>query len=157
MRSGMVSLILVLSATLLAGCAGGPGYGDRPGTVTGTGSVYDQSPRCTNCGTVTAIEPAGDEGLSPTAGTVIGAVVGGLVGSQVGSGSGQDVATGAGAVGGAMAGSEIAEGGEAGGYYQVTVDMDAGGERVVNVVHPRGLTVGTQVKVVGNDLHVVEP
>lgn len=49
--------------------------------------------------------PVSDE--SRIAGTVIGGVVGGLVGSQIGGGSGQKLATVAGAAGGAIAGNQI--------------------------------------------------
>ena len=117
------------------------GYGDRD---------------CANCGTIVDIDRVseGDEGISP-AGAVIGAVVGGLVGSQVGGGSGQDAATAIGAVGGAVAGNEVAQSSDDDVYYRVTVEMADGREKTVNVNSARGIDIGTDVRVVGNDLHVI--
>jgi hypothetical protein len=39
-------------------------------------------------------------------------------------------------------------------YYQVTVRMDAGGTRTVNVGSAAGIAVGTPVRVVGNNLEL---
>lgn len=47
------------------------------------------------------------KGDHPIAAPVIGAVAGGVIGHQFGGGRGQDIATGAGAVGGAAAGKHL--------------------------------------------------
>lgn len=152
MRISMLPLVAAaLSLTLLVSCTQSPTYNRQTGSVVGSQSAY----QCDNCGTVTAIDPVGGDGVSKTAGAIIGAVIGGLAGHQIGGGSGKDIATGAGAAGGAIAGSKIAEG-RGVKYYAVTVDMDRGGRRVINVDLPGGLTTGTRVQVVGNDLHIVQ-
>lgn len=110
--------------------------------------------KCGDCGTVTNIEQLQKKGEASGVGLVAGAVLGGVLGHQVGGGRGQDVATVAGAVGGAVAGNEIEKQSKASTYYRVTVSMDTGGTRVIDVNALNGLATGTKVKVVGNNLEL---
>lgn len=107
---------------------------------------------CYDCGTVTAITPVQTKGEASAMGTLAGAVIGGVIGHQFGGGRGKDVATVAGAAGGAMAGREIEKRARATTSYDITVSMETGGTRVVSVVDPAGLSVGSRVRVDGSNL-----
>jgi uncharacterized protein YcfJ len=109
---------------------------------------------CDNCGTVTAIQPIRQKGEGSGAGALAGAVIGGVIGNQFGGGRGKDAATVIGAVGGGVAGHEVEKNMKASTYYQVTVQMEAGGTRTVNVGSTAGIAVGTPVRVVGNNLEL---
>ena len=123
-----------------AGCVTGPG-----GTVS-----------CRDCGTVRAVDIINTpEGRSTGAGAIIGAVIGGVVGHQFGSGSGNDAATAGGAVAGAVVGNEAEKARSPTSYYRITVDMDNGVTREVNVVDAAGLARGSRVRVVGRNLEVM--
>lgn len=136
MRNSLLALLLIAAA----GCAG-PG-----GTVS-----------CRDCGTVRAVDVINTgEGRSTGAGAIIGAVIGGVVGHQVGSGRGQDAATAGGAVAGAVVGNEAEKSrGLPVSYYRITVDMDSGVTREVNVNDAGGLARGSRVRVIGRDLEVI--
>ena len=56
-----------------------------------------------------------------------------------------------GAVGGAAAGPS-----RRGDSYRVTVDMDLGGPRSIDVANPAGLQVGSRVRVTGRILEILE-
>ncbi len=109
---------------------------------------------CANCGTVTNVETVTEKGEGSGIGAVAGAVMGGVIGHQFGGGSGKKVATAAGAIGGAAAGHEVEKRRNSATYYRVTVRMDDGGSRVVNVGSTGGISVGTPVRVVGNNLEL---
>jgi outer membrane lipoprotein SlyB len=111
---------------------------------------------CANCGTVRGVDVMNKSGQASGAGAVIGAVVGGVVGHQFGKGRGQDAATAAGAVGGAAAGHQTEKNRNTGQYYRVTVDMDQGATREVNVNDPGGLRPGSRVRVSGNNLEKLD-
>jgi outer membrane lipoprotein SlyB len=130
-------------AALLAGPAWAAGQ---------AGSVKE----CTDCGTVRAIEQIDRGGQASGAGAVVGAVIGGVVGHQFGSGKGQDAATAAGAVGGAAAGHQVEKQQKTGSYYRVTVKMDSGDTRSVNVADPAGLNEGARVRVAGRNLEMIQ-
>ena len=87
-------------------------------------------------------------------GAVVGAVAGAVVGHQIGSGRGQDAATVAGAVGGGFAGNEVEKRVKGTTYFHITVAMDAGGTRTLDVDALNGVTTGTRVNVVGNNLQI---
>jgi outer membrane lipoprotein SlyB len=133
-----------IMAAALAACAGGAGA-DK-------GRVGE----CRDCGTVRAVDVMDKAGEASGKGAVIGAVIGGVVGHQFGSGRGQDAAT----VGGAVAGGAIGHNEEkkrsAGSYYRITIDMDRGATREVNVADAAGLRSGDRVRVVGKDLERVD-
>jgi outer membrane lipoprotein SlyB len=119
------------------------------------------SSTCPSCGTVRGIDVinTGDAGRTSGAGALMGAVVGGVVGHQFGSGRGQDAATAAGAVGGAVAGNEMERQRNAnavGRYYRVTIDMDRGDTASINVDNPAALRSGDRVRVVGNNIEIIQ-
>jgi len=109
---------------------------------------------CDDCGTVSSIQEQKEKGDASGAGAVIGAVVGGMAGRQVGSGRGQDAATATGAVAGGVAGHQVERRMNSEVFYAVTVKMDEGGSRTVNVDELNGLTVGSKVKVSGGNLEM---
>lgn len=154
--------LLLASILLVAACDPGDSRRDddssaQSNSTAGDAGMADTNEAvdaCSNCGTVRSISPVTAEGDSSGAGAAVGAVVGGLLGSQVGGGSGKDVATAVGAVGGAVAGNEVEKRKKSVTYYEVTVEMDSGGRQVVNVGSAQGISVGTQVEVMGNDLRV---
>lgn len=110
--------------------------------------------KCYDCGTITSIEQLKVKGEGTGIGAVIGAVAGAAAGRQVGDGRGQDAATVAGAVGGGMAGHEIEKRMRGTTYYRVTVAMESGGTRTADVESLNGLTTGSKVKVIGNNLQI---
>jgi outer membrane lipoprotein SlyB len=109
---------------------------------------------CADCGTVAAVTPVQVKGEGSGAGAVIGAVAGGVAGHQVGGGRGKDVATAAGVILGAMAGHEVEKRTRSVTVYDISVRMDSGGQRVIRVSDPGGLTVGTPVRVEGNNIYI---
>lgn len=142
----MLTLKRLLVVSLLAAgpaCAGDP--------VGPTGSVGE----CRNCGTVQSIDRVEKSGQASGAGAVIGAVIGGVVGHQFGSGRGQDAATAAGAAGGAIAGHQTEKNMRSGAFFRVTVRMDSGERREVNVAETAGLHAGDRVRITGNNLEIV--
>lgn len=109
---------------------------------------------CHECGTIATIQPMKQKGEGTGAGALIGAVAGAVVGHQFGGGHGKDVATAGGAIAGGIAGNEIERNKNAVHWYHVTVNMEEGGTRTVDVDQLNGLAVGAKVKVVGNALEL---
>lgn len=105
---------------------------------------------CQDCGTITSITPIKQKGSGSGAGAVAGAVAGGVAGHQFGSGRGNDAATVAGAVLGALAGNEVEKRVRASETYDVSISMDNGNQRTINVPALGGLSVGTAVRVNGD-------
>lgn len=118
------------------------------------GEVRGNDLNCLDCGYVADIDEVAVDGESTGLGAVIGAVVGGIAGNQVGGGRGNDIATAAGAVGGAVAGNEIEKTRGTDLAYEVLVDMDNGGDRIVTVSDLSGLDIGSYVEIDGSDLIV---
>lgn len=149
------SLVLVVA---LSACDSGTETASQAAKTTENQATSKQSAPvqqiCSTCGSVVMIQPVTEKGESSGAGAVIGAVAGGLLGNQIGGGSGKKAATVVGAVGGAVAGNEIEKQRNAATYYAVTVKMEDGAQRVVNVGSVQGLDIGTKVEVVGNDLRI---
>lgn len=102
---------------------------------------------CEQCGEIESIQARQVEGEASPVAAVAGAIIGGVAGNQVGSGSGKDAATAAGAVGGAVAGKEVDEARKSYTVYDITVDMNQGGERELTVASREGLSVGQAVRV----------
>lgn len=107
---------------------------------------------CSTCGKVSAITEVKQKGEGSGAGAAIGAVAGGVAGHQVGGGRGKDVATAIGALAGAMAGHEVEKRVRATVSYDVSVAMDDGSSRTINVTELGGLTVGQSVNVEGTTI-----
>ncbi|MDE2150060.1 MAG: glycine zipper 2TM domain-containing protein [Gammaproteobacteria bacterium] len=110
------------------------------------------APVCGDCGTVTAIQPVAVKGQPSMLGTLAGAAAGGLLGSQFGKGTGKAAMTGVGVLGGALAGRAIEGEVRSTTIYRVTVAMDAGGTRTIDLAAPGGLAVGAQVRINGNTI-----
>ena len=107
---------------------------------------------CADCGTVSSIVEVRQAGSGSGAGAAAGAIAGGVAGHQFGGGRGKDVATAVGAIAGAIAGHQIEKQVRASNTYDVTVSMDDGSSRMINVVDLGGLQVGTKVRVDGANL-----
>ncbi len=109
---------------------------------------------CSDCGTIASITAVQQKGDGSGAGAIAGAVAGGVAGHQVGGGRGKDVATAAGAILGAMAGHEVEKRVRSNTVYDIAVSMDTGSQRVIRVMEPAGLAVGTPVRVEGNNIYL---
>ena len=153
--------LCVVGALSLGACASDPYYSDsrsadRSGRVV-SDSSYRRGGVCMDCGTVRSITQVNEGGRSTGGGAVLGAIIGGIAGHQVGGGTGQDIATAAGAVGGAIAGNEIEKNRRGDNVvYDVRVRMESGSERVITVADTRGLRPGDEVIVDGNQITVVD-
>jgi outer membrane lipoprotein SlyB len=83
-------------------------------------------------------------------GAVAGGVAGAVLGNQVGNGNGKTVATILGAIGGGFAGNAIEKNMKKETVYQVSVRMDDGSRRTVEVAQPPA--VGSKVTVDGSSI-----
>lgn len=108
-------------------------------------------------GRVTLVERVNTQPSSGIgAGAVVGGLVGGLLGHQIGGGSGQDIATVAGAVGGALIGNAIEKNqwpATASQIYRVTVQLDGGVVRTFDYATQPNVRVGDRVRVENNQLY----
>lgn len=107
---------------------------------------------CQTCGIVRSITEIRQQGTSTGAGAVVGAIVGGVAGNQVGGGSGQDIATAAGAIGGALLGNNIEQNRNSTAYYEVLVEMESGRQEVINLQNASGISTGSSVYVQGGNI-----
>jgi outer membrane lipoprotein SlyB len=133
--------------------------GSKPAETTPTFVVEQRAPAplpavCSNCGTVRAINTVSQQGQATGAGAVIGAIVGGVAGNQVGGGSGQDIATAAGAIGGALLGNNIERNRNAVAYHEIVIDMEGGGQQFINVQDTMGIYVGVPVRVQNGNITI---
>jgi outer membrane lipoprotein SlyB len=147
------ALLGVLSAAALAACNSVSDPTNPKQSIDYAGKSMI-APKCYDCGTIASIEEMKMKGSGTGVGAVAGAVVGGVVGHQIGDGRGQDIATVVGAVGGGFAGNEIEKRVKGTSYFHVTVAMENGGTRTVDVDALNGLTTGSRVKIVGANLQV---
>ena len=76
-----------------------------------------------------------------------GAVIGGILDNQVGSGTGQTVATVAGAAGGAYAGHQLERQRQTPDAYKFTIRMDGGSYQTVTQNANPDIRVGDRVRV----------
>ena len=142
------SVTLALVPIALLGCSSQPRSRiDAP--------VYSGAPAYSDYGYVRSIEAVQGSTRTSGGGAIVGGVLGAVIGHQFGSGKGRDLSTAAGAVGGAVVGNEVERNraGSADMVYRVTVRMDNGDMRTVDVATPNGLSVGERVRVEGN--HIV--
>ena len=109
-------------------------------------------PACQDCGVVSSITPIKKAGEAGWVGTLGGAAAGGLAGNQFGKGKGNTAMTVVGVLGGALAGREVQKAATSSTVYQVAVNMETGGQRVVTISSAEGLAPGTRVHVDGNNL-----
>ena len=105
-------------------------------------------------GRVTSIQPVTSEARTTGAGVALGAIAGGVLGHQIGSGSGNTLATVAGATGGAVLGNQIERNHRQKKVigYRVTVRADDGKARVFEASNLAGLKVGDRVRIDGGVL-----
>lgn len=107
---------------------------------------------CRTCGTIVGITEVKKKGEASGAGAFMGAIIGGVAGHQVGGGKGKDVATVAGAAAGGYAGHEAEKRYNSTTTFDVTVRMEDGTTRTVNLPEPGGYSVGDKVRVEGSSL-----
>lgn len=110
------------------------------------------APVCNNCGVVSEVRAIKQKGEGSGLGAIAGGVVGGLLGNQVGGGSGQKIATVAGAAGGAYAGHQIEKNVKSTTRYDVIVNMDDGSVRSFAYDGQPAFQAGAKVKVVNGAL-----
>ena len=140
-RSGLAAGLL--AATLLGACA--VPFGDA-------GQFASTQPEF---GTVRSIDVVEARQSATGGGAVLGALVGGVVAHDIGRGFGRDAATAVGAVGGALFGNELEKNvdeAHSGTRYRVTVGLDDGEVRGIDLRVPEGIYVGERVRVVGQTL-----
>lgn len=123
-----------------------------PAPATAAREPATTAPLCNHCGVVSEVRAIKQKGEGSGLGAVAGGVVGGLLGNQVGGGSGQKIATVAGAAGGAYAGHQIEKNMKSTTRYDVIVTMDDGSVRSFSYDAQPALQVGTKVKVVNGAL-----
>ena len=154
MRTSALSIAVVLSA-----CNATAPTTPAPPQVGGSvqappvaGTFPNQN--ITEFGRVATIESVAAGGQRPSTnvgGAAVGAVAGGILGNQVGGGRGRTLATIAGVAGGAVAGNAIANNNtsaqEVGGVFRITIQLDQGGQRVIDVSDLGGLRQGDRVEV----------
>jgi len=135
-------------ALALGGCKDGEPLGQKIGAAI--------TPTCHECGTVSAMQRMKEKGDATGAGAVIGAVAGAVIGHQFGSGRGNDAATATGAIAGGITGHQVERRINSNVWYRVTVAMEDGGTRTIDLAPDQatGLAVGSKVKVNGDRLEV---
>jgi outer membrane lipoprotein SlyB len=107
---------------------------------------------CYDCGTIANINEVRQQGSGSGAGAVMGGIAGGVAGHQFGKGKGKDAATVLGALAGAFGGNMAEKQIRATTTYDVTISMESGGSRTINVPELGGLSVGEHVRVNGNTI-----
>ena len=107
---------------------------------------------CGSCGAIESVTPVErtTKPDGPGVGAVAGGVAGAVLGNQVGRGNGRTVATILGAIGGGFAGNAIEKNVRKETVYQVSVRMEDGSRRTVEVAQPPA--VGSKVTVDGNTI-----
>jgi len=114
----------------------------------GSGSAALAQTKCADCGRVQAIRLVEEKGRGSGVGAVAGGVLGGVLGHQIGGGTGQTVATIAGAAGGAYAGNKVEENKKTKSYWSVTIRMDDGPTRTFTYTNQPTVKEGERVKLV---------
>ncbi len=107
---------------------------------------------CAVCGSIESVTPI-QRSTKPAGvgiGTVAGGVAGAVLGNQVGQGNGRTVATILGAIGGGFAGNAIEKNVRRETVYQVSVRMEDGSHRTIEVAQPPN--VGSRVTVEGSTI-----
>ena len=107
---------------------------------------------CMNCGTVTSVRAVKEQKDASMIGPAVGAAAGGLLGNQIGSGSGNKIATIAGAAIGAGAGTEVERRVKATTHYVVGVRLNDGTTRSFTYQSAPGVNEGDKVRVVDGQL-----
>lgn len=109
---------------------------------------------CVTCGVVRSITAVSQQGEGTGVGAALGAIAGGVAGNQVGGGSGRKIATVVGVVGGAVLGNNIEKNRNSATYYEITIDMESGGQQIITVPDASGVAVGSAVSVQGDTIQL---
>jgi outer membrane lipoprotein SlyB len=115
-----------------------------------------QARACIDCGSVESVTPV-QRSIKPSGpgiGAVAGGVLGAVLGNQVGQGNGKTVATLLGAVGGGFAGNAIENNVRKETVYAVSVRMDDGSRRSVELA--QAPSVGSRVTLEGSALRLAD-
>lgn len=113
---------------------------------------------CMDCGIVSAIKAAEQEGSSGLVGAATGAVAGGIAGNQVGQTSaasstiGQTASTIIGMVGGAVGGHYAEKAMTTDKNWIITVHMNNGASRTITTTSSPQVKVGEHVRVTGDNV-----
>lgn len=107
---------------------------------------------CAVCGSVESVTPVTRSTKPPGVGvgTVAGGVLGAVLGNQIGQGNGRTLGTIIGAVGGGFAGNAIEKNVRKETVYQVSVHMEDGSRRTLEVAQPPA--VGSRVTIDGSTI-----
>jgi outer membrane lipoprotein SlyB len=87
-------------------------------------------------------------GRQPGIGSVVGGVLGGLAGSAIGNGWGRTAATVGGGIAGTVAGHEIEKAGATASITEVTVRLDDGSLRTLNLPPGGNFRIGEKITLV---------
>lgn len=164
-KQHMICTSLLALVSILGGCsqqsdpaaaADQSGVADAPRTPAAEPErIVEPAPVvCASCGVVRSISAVTQQGAATGVGAALGAIVGGVAGNQVGGGSGQKIATVAGAIGGAVLGNNIEKNRSTNTYYEVTIDMEGGGQQFITVPDAAGISVGSSVEVQGSNIYL---
>ncbi len=148
-----VMLICSILSLVLSSCSSHHShertYADRSDRAVHN-SIRDQE----DYATVTDIDLVRVDSKTSGGGAVLGAVIGGVIGHQLGGGRGNDLATGAGAIGGAVAGNNIEKNrGSDDEIYRITVRFPDGTREKYDYADINGLRVGDKVRVEHGQLY----
>ena len=150
-----LKLLLISSFLVLAGC-NEPSASDARLTPA---SQPAAQPRpvvrkiCSDCGVIANIQQVKIQGEGTGMGAVSGAAAGGLAGNQFGGGNGKIGTTAAGVLIGAAAGHYAEKQIRSRTVQRLTIRMDNGNMRTIDVEQLNGMTIGTKVKVAGNTVY----
>jgi outer membrane lipoprotein SlyB len=142
-----ISALMLIAATVLAGCAGN---GPQPYSTSYPDPNSTPYQSSTSYGSIESIQVLRDSSSTSGAGAVVGGLVGGILGNQVGGGSGKTAATVVGAVGGAVVGNSIEQNRntQRQDMFQIRVHMNSGDSMTVTQDSNSDLRVGDRVRVV---------
>lgn len=142
MRADLPFPTILFSVVMLAGCASSP---PAQPTMSTQGTTLVQTAQVTNVRDIT-IRGGRPSGL----GSFFGAILGGVAGSKIGSGSGSAVAGVGGAVAGGMAGQHVEQSGISRSTTELTLRLDNGDVRTVQIEPGENFRIGDTVKVITN-------
>ena len=148
------------AALTLAACGSAPVAKNAPvyspsRPVYGTHGGHGGEAHHLRHGYVRSIDRVSARSSTSGGGAIAGAIIGAVIGRQMGGTSAaRDAATAVGVVGGAVIGNEIEKNRRgAADLWRVTVDLDGGGQAVIDVPDPGGLRPGERVRVEENRIH----
>ena len=108
---------------------------------------------CPECGVIESVRSVEVKGQGSAVGVITGGVIGGVLGNQVGKGKGRDLATVGGAVLGGFAGNEVEKKVRSTTRYEVSVRLDSGERKLVQLQQLPKWREGDRVAVRDGGLH----